>query len=126
MSAPLRLKPARVLPFHGDRLAADVARACLDEYGAYIAGNGGRHEALERMARLTDYGAQRASLELLSMTGWTVPRWDPAASRARIRALLAAALADNDTTMPKSALDIIMAETRRPYTEYEQKRSTGR
>lgn len=126
MTAPLRLKPARVLPFHGDRLAADVARACLDEYAAYIAGEGGRHEALDRMATLTDYGAQRAALEVLSMTGWTVPRWDPAANRTRVRALLAAALADNETTVSRSALDLIMAESRRPFTRYEQERSTGR
>lgn len=122
----LRCRPARVLPFHGDRLAADCGRACLDEWAAFIAGDdgaGNRSDALDRLAALTDYYAQRAALEVLHMTGWTVPAWNVAENRQAIRQGLAAATANNPTTMEESALSLVMRESRRPFTIYEQKRS---
>lgn len=125
----LRVRPARVLPFHGDRLAADAGRAALDEWTAFIAGDdgaGGRPEVLDRLAALTDYYAQRAALEVLHMTGWTVPAWNVGGNRAAIRDGLAAATAENPTELPEQALALVMREARRPFTTYEQKRSSER
>lgn len=124
----LRTRPARVLPFHGDRLAADAGRAALDEWAAHIAGDpasGGRAATLDRLAALTDYYAQRAALEVLTMTGWTVPAWNVAANRADIRRALDSATTETGSELQESALSVVMRESRKPFTEYETKRRLG-
>lgn len=125
----LRTRPARVLPFHGDRLAADAGRAVLDEWAAHIAGDStsdGRAATLDRMAALTDYYAQRAALEVLTMTGWTVPAWNIGANRADLRHALDQATTETASELQESALTIVMREARRPFTEYEMKRRLGK
>lgn len=129
MSDRLRLRPDRLVPATGDRIAADTGRACLREWAAYGAGDpeaGGRAATLERLSVLTDYGAQVARLEVLRTTGTPSPEWDPAVNVRAIRALLTEALAENPSELPEPALRIIMREARRPVTMYEHHTRRGR
>lgn len=121
----LRIRPGRLVPATGDRIAADTGRACLAEWAAHCAGDdaaGGRAATLDRLAALTDYGAQAAALEVLRTTGNGGPTWDVAGNRASIRLSLAELTAENPTELPEPALRTIMREARRPVTAYEIRR----
>lgn len=121
----LRIRPGRLVPVTGDRIAADTGRACLAEWAAHGAGDdaaGGRAATLDRLAALTDYGAQAAALEILRTTGTGETVWNVAGNRAAIRRSLAELTAENPTVLPEPALRAIMREARRPVTAYEIQR----
>lgn len=121
----LRVRPDRLVPATGDRIAADTGRACLREWAAHGAGDpeaGGRAATLDRLAALTDYGAQASALEVLRTVGDGSMSWDVPANRSAIRAELDTATAENPSELPDDALRYIMRESRRPITAWEIKK----